>query len=38
LDIAAPAALAGVTLDAEALARLDEIVPGHRTLSEDHAW
>ena len=27
-----------VTLDAEALTRLDEIFPGHRTAPEDYAW
>jgi aryl-alcohol dehydrogenase-like predicted oxidoreductase len=27
-----------VTLDAEALARLDEIFPGHRPAPEDYAW
>ena len=27
-----------VTLDADALARLDEIFPGHRTAPEDYAW
>ena len=28
----------GVTLDASALARLDEIFPGHKTAPEDYAW
>ncbi|PPG16414.1 aldo/keto reductase [Rathayibacter sp. AY1C6] len=27
-----------ITLDPEALARLDEIFPGHRTAPEDYAW
>ncbi|HET6268637.1 MAG TPA: aldo/keto reductase [Arthrobacter sp.] len=27
-----------VTLDADALKRLDEIFPGHRTAPEDYAW
>jgi len=27
-----------VTLDGEALARLDEIFPGHKTAPEDYAW
>jgi aryl-alcohol dehydrogenase-like predicted oxidoreductase len=27
-----------VTLDADALARLDEIFPGHKTAPEDYAW
>ena len=27
-----------ITLDSEALARLDEIFPGHRTAPEDYAW
>ncbi|MET0805827.1 MAG: aldo/keto reductase [Lacisediminihabitans sp.] len=28
----------GVTLDAAALARLDQIFPGHKTAPEDYAW
>ena len=28
----------GLTLDAGALKRLDEIFPGHRTAPEDYAW
>ena len=27
-----------VKLDADALARLDEIFPGHKTAPEDYAW
>jgi aryl-alcohol dehydrogenase-like predicted oxidoreductase len=27
-----------VALDAEALKRLDDIFPGHRTAPEDYAW
>ncbi|SMQ71293.1 aldo/keto reductase [Agreia sp. VKM Ac-1783] len=27
-----------ITLDADALARLDEIFPGHKTAPEDYAW
>jgi aryl-alcohol dehydrogenase-like predicted oxidoreductase len=27
-----------VNLDAAALARLDEIFPGHKTAPEDYAW
>jgi aryl-alcohol dehydrogenase-like predicted oxidoreductase len=27
-----------VTLDSDALKRLDDIFPGHRTAPEDYAW
>jgi aryl-alcohol dehydrogenase-like predicted oxidoreductase len=27
-----------ITLDADALGRLDEIFPGHKTAPEDYAW
>jgi aryl-alcohol dehydrogenase-like predicted oxidoreductase len=27
-----------ISLDDKALARLDEIFPGHRTAPEDYAW
>jgi aryl-alcohol dehydrogenase-like predicted oxidoreductase len=27
-----------IGLDADALARLDEIFPGHKTAPEDYAW